>query len=90
MVIILFIVASTIVLAFEHPLDDPKSFKLFIINKLDIALTGIFSIEAILKIITAGFWFNGKTSYLRDNWNILDFIIIVLAGLGMAVSAELQ
>lgn len=32
--------------------------------------------ECILKIIAMGFLFN-KNSYLRDGWNILDFIIVI-------------
>lgn len=32
----------------------------------------------VLKIIGMGFIFN-KQSYLRDYWNILDFVIVVTA-----------
>lgn len=34
--------------------------------------------EAILKIIMLGFVF-GKGTYLRDKWNILDFLIVVIS-----------
>lgn len=30
-----------------------------------------------VKILGLGFIFNGKKSYLRDIWNILDFIIVM-------------
>ena len=43
-------------------------------------MTGIFTVEALFKIIALGFLFNGQKSYLRDPWNFLDFII-VLSGL---------
>jgi voltage-gated sodium channel type XI alpha len=36
----------------------------------------IFIIEAILKIIAKGFILN-KQSYLRDPWNVVDFIIAI-------------
>jgi hypothetical protein len=36
----------------------------------------IFVIEAIIKIIAKGLVF-GKETYLRDPWNILDFIIVI-------------
>lgn len=38
-------------------------------------ITGIFIFEAVSKIIVLGFVM-GKDSYLRDPWNILDFIIV--------------
>ena len=41
--------------------------------------TGIFVVEAIIKIIAAGFLFNYKGSYLRNMWNIVDFIVVVSA-----------
>lgn len=48
-----------------------------IIGIIDYITTAIFTIEAMLKIIALGFLFNGKRSYLRDSWNILDFTIVV-------------
>jgi hypothetical protein len=41
-----------------------------------LVLTAVFCIEASLKIIAFGFIFNGKESYLRDSWNIIDWIIV--------------
>lgn len=32
-----------------------------------------------MRIFTFGFLLNGKTSYLRNPWNMLDFIIIILS-----------
>lgn len=43
---------------------------------MDLVFSSVFIIEAILKIISLGFLFNGKTSYLRDWWNVLDFLIV--------------
>ena len=37
---------------------------------------GIFSVEALLKIVALGFVMN-KGSYLRSVWNNLDFIVVV-------------
>jgi hypothetical protein len=44
---------------------------------MDQYLTGFFSIEALIKIITCGFLFNGKKSYLRSGWNLIDFIVVL-------------
>ena len=42
---------------------------------INVVTTGIFIVEAIVKIIASGFLFNYKGSYLRNGWNILDFIV---------------
>ena len=46
---------------------------------LDAIITGIFCIEAMIKIITMGFIFNGRKSYLLQLWNLLDFSIVMLS-----------
>ena len=89
-VIILLILVSTATLAFEHPLEDPNSEKMQILEKIDIAMTVVFSLEAVLKIITSGFLFNGKKSYLLDTWNMLDFIIVVLSIVSLNITADIS
>ena len=60
------------------------------LKRIDLALTCAFAIEAILKIITTGFWFNGSKSYLRDSWNILDFSIVVFSSLGLIMRTDFK
>ncbi|XP_062522995.1 muscle calcium channel subunit alpha-1-like [Corticium candelabrum] len=53
--------------------------------KLEVAewvFLGIFTIEALLKIVAEGFMFV-RHAYLRSIWNILDFIVIVLGYLDL-------
>ena len=45
-------------------------------ERIDLAVTIFFSLEALMKIIALGF-FMEKGSYLRDNWQVLDFVIVV-------------
>jgi len=40
-------------------------------------MTGVFTLELLAKVIACGFLFNGKGSYLRNFWNVMDFIIII-------------
>ena len=87
--IILLIIFSTITLAFEHPLDDPNSEKMEVLKKIDMAMTGIFCLEAALKIITFGFMMNGRGSYLLDSWNMLDFLIVVISVISLTVDANI-
>ena len=89
-VIILLILVSTITLAFEHPMEDPNSEMMEILKKIDIGMTAIFSLEALLKIITSGFLLNGKKSYLRDAWNMLDFTIVILSIVSLNITADIS
>lgn len=73
------IIISSIELALENPLNDPNGQMQTVLFYIDLATTIVFSVEAILKIIVFGFTLNGKTSYLRNPWNMLDFIIVLLS-----------
>ena len=78
-IILIFIGISTILLALENPLNDPEGNLMDILYYLDITMTIIFLIEAMLKIIVYGLVINGKNSYLRNGWNIMDFVIVAFS-----------
>ena len=44
-------------------------------------MTGLFIVECMLKVIVDGFACNGRTSYIASNWNKVDFMIILVAGI---------
>ncbi|XP_041133885.1 voltage-dependent R-type calcium channel subunit alpha-1E isoform X1 [Polyodon spathula] len=71
------IIANCIVLALEQhlPGDDrtPMSKRL---EKTEPYFIGIFCLEAGIKVIALGFVFH-KGSYLRNGWNVMDFIVIL-------------
>ena len=77
-VILGFIVISSIALAIDSPLLNPESTFAISLVYMDYALTAIFSIEMMLKVIALGFWMD-EGSYLRNSWNILDFIVVVIS-----------
>ena len=77
--ILVFIILSSIHLVLDSPLIDPTGNLHKVLFYVDISLTLIFVIEGILKIIAFGFIFNGKESYIRNAWNIIDFVIILLS-----------
>ena len=62
-------------LAIDDPLSNSTN---TVIDDIDLTFLVLYTIEMCLKIIGHGFFFN-KGAYLRDAWNILDFIIIVTA-----------
>lgn len=89
-IILTLIVISTITLALETPLDNPKGTKIRILGYIDLFMTVAFTFEALVKIIGLGFMINGKPSYIRDPWNILDFVIVFSALLGIIAGDAIE
>ncbi|XP_059196371.1 voltage-dependent R-type calcium channel subunit alpha-1E [Centropristis striata] len=83
------IIANCIVLALEQhlPGEDktPMSKRL---EKTEPYFIGMFCFEAGIKIIALGFVFH-KGSYLRNGWNVMDFIV-VLSGILAAAGTHLN
>lgn len=66
-------------------LDDnppPESLKGQMIAYSENIFNGIFVTELTLKVIAMGFW-GHPNSYLRDPWNRLDFVVVVLGLVGL-------
>uniref|UniRef100_A0A8C7HV62 Voltage-dependent N-type calcium channel subunit alpha n=1 Tax=Oncorhynchus kisutch TaxID=8019 RepID=A0A8C7HV62_ONCKI len=81
------IIANCIVLALEQHL--PASDKTPMSERLDDTepyFIAIFCFEAGIKIIALGFAFH-KGSYLRNGWNVMDFVV-VLTGMLATVGAD--
>ena len=82
------IIISSIALAFENPLNDPDSTLSRILINTDIVMTIIFAVEVIIKVISHGLLLNGKQSYLREVWNILDFIVVIIAVISLSLPSD--
>lgn len=67
------IIANSVVMALEDPTDGNTSNFFYV---LDFIFLALYTAEMILKICGLGFIYP-KGSYLRDSWNILDFIIVI-------------
>ncbi|XP_048022435.1 voltage-dependent N-type calcium channel subunit alpha-1B isoform X7 [Megalobrama amblycephala] len=81
------IIANCIVLALEQHL--PAMDKTPMSERLDDTepyFIGIFCFEAGIKIIALGFVFH-KGSYLRNGWNVMDFVV-VLTGILTTVGSQ--
>lgn len=64
---------NSLVMMTEDPadLDPPEHYAL-----IDNVFLGLYSIEMVLKILGLGFIF-GEKAYLKNSWNILDFVIVL-------------
>ena len=79
------IVISSIKLIVEtYTFNEPLLEEIF--SDIDIILTLFFLSEFILKSISSGFLFD-KGTYLKDNWNILDFFIIIISLVDLLISS---
>uniref|UniRef100_A0A8C2PVW9 Voltage-dependent P/Q-type calcium channel subunit alpha-1A n=1 Tax=Cyprinus carpio TaxID=7962 RepID=A0A8C2PVW9_CYPCA len=83
------IIANCIVLALEQHLPDgdktPMSERL---EDTEPYFIGIFCFESGIKILALGFAFH-KGSYLRNGWNVMDFVV-VLTGILSTVGTDLD
>ena len=67
---------------------NPTTIKIISIFALfDSVFTGIFITECVFKVISIGFIWE-ETTYLRDGWNQLDFIIVVFSILELILSGS--
>lgn len=81
--ILILICISTLTLAFETPLDNPKGLKVTILTYIDYVMSSFFYCECLTKVFAMGFIACGKDSYIRNPWNILDFTIVLSALVSM-------
>ncbi|CAI2366067.1 unnamed protein product [Moneuplotes crassus] len=78
------IVLNSIFMAMEDPTNESSNSDFEVLDNVFLAL---YTIEMILKILGQGFIFPPK-SYLRESWNILDFIIVISGYLPMFLSSN--
>ena len=74
-VTLLVIVLNSVVLAISDP---TKASQGNWIDESEMVFLVLYSMEMGLKIMGLGMVLN-KGSYLRDSWNVLDFVIVVRA-----------
>jgi Ion transport protein len=86
--IIMVIITSSIQLALDKPNLNPNSKEKTVLYWIDISAILIFTLEFSFKTIAYGFVFNGRDSYLRDFWNILDFIVLLFSYLCLTRIAD--
>lgn len=76
-VIIVIISLSSIKLIVEtYTLNNQDVTNIF--YYIDIVFTLCFITEFLIKAINSGFWIE-KSTYLKDSWNVIDFLIIIIS-----------
>lgn len=72
------IIVSSIVLAIDNPLRDPDSTMGRALAAVELVTTILFTVEFLLKVCASGFYFM-PLAYLRDPWNVLDFVVVLVS-----------
>ena len=57
------------------------------VESSELVFTILFTIEMVVKMVAMGFFWD-KGSYLRDPWNWLDFIVVVMGYVSMLPGVE--
>jgi len=78
-IILVLILMSTILLTLDSPLDNPNGTRAYVLDVLDSIMTVLFIIELLIKVIVFGFACNGSLSYIRNSWNVMDGLIVLLS-----------
>merc|ERR550514_30665 len=76
--ILVCICVSSVLMAFGNPLYDPGDWDQQILALANKAFTVIFTMEMVMKVVASGLLF-GRKPYLRNPWNVLDGIIVVVS-----------
>ena len=58
------------------------------LQALDYFFVGAFTLEMVLKILAHGLIVPHPTAYLRDPWNVLDGVIVVVALVSLSPQGE--
>ena len=67
---------NSILLANYDHSKKPSSKYNYLLNQIELGFSSFFVLECIMKIVAMGFvW--GKETYLKNYWNIMDFLIVV-------------
>ena len=77
-VITAIIILSSICLALDNPLLDPETWRVKVLFNINIVFTIIFTLEMIAKILAYGFILSSN-AYLKNAWNLLDFIVVMIS-----------
>jgi len=76
--ILVCIVINSVLLAVQQHRAPPSNPVNKVCSVIDAILTWVFIMECGLKVLAMGLILDSKT-YLRDPWNILDFVVVISA-----------
>eukprot|EP00434_Breviolum_minutum_P026450 symbB.v1.2.023384.t1/scaffold2106.1/size89218/3 len=82
--ILVCILVSCIGMASDSPLADPKATLTQVIRGGDYLFAVLFGAEMVIKLIAFGLIWS-QNAYLKDGWNILDGVVVIVSIVDLAV-----
>lgn len=58
-----------------------------VLDKIDVGFSIVFLLECIVKITAMGF-ITHKKAYIRDPWNVMDFLIVIISVVSFAPGVD--
>jgi len=80
-VVLAIVLVNCVILAIDPGQSDA-------FDALETFFIASFTLEMVLKWIAMGFAWNGSHSYIRDPWNVLDFVVVILSYLSYVDGIE--
>ena len=84
--VIVLIFLNCVTMALDEPGLDPDSSRKRWLDVVDVFFTIAFTVEMCIRIIAFGFA-ESPDAYIKDNWNRLDFVIVVVSWVDYLASA---
>ena len=72
------ILVSMVLLMLDNPLNNPLSDNTQSLSRIDFAVTILFALEALVRIIALGFYhtsLQGRKAYIKHGSNQIDFFV---------------
>eukprot|EP00931_Biecheleriopsis_adriatica_P119863 TRINITY_DN9503_c0_g1_i1.p1 TRINITY_DN9503_c0_g1~~TRINITY_DN9503_c0_g1_i1.p1 ORF type:complete len:1886 (-),score=426.27 TRINITY_DN9503_c0_g1_i1:127-5784(-) len=85
--ILLCILISSVCMAIDTPLNNPKDPLVKIIRDADQVFAIIFIIEMAIKLLALGLIWS-EEAYLRSAWNVLDCVVVIVSIINMGSSSS--
>ena len=74
-IVIVVILVNCVFLAMMEPTKGDEEGRNALVNSTEGVFTGLFLAELVIKVVAMGFFLD-DLSYMRDGWNIMDFIVV--------------
>ncbi|RHY27728.1 hypothetical protein DYB32_006570, partial [Aphanomyces invadans] len=78
-IVLAVVLASCVMSALEISDTADATFYLW----ADVVISSLFFVEMTMKIVAQGFLFTGRYAYMRNGWNVLDFVVAITSMLAI-------
>merc|ERR550534_2056663 len=87
--VLLLIIANSFILAIQNHRAGTEAWEYQLLNDTELGFLTLFGLELVVKVIAMGFCMDPR-SYLRDEWNWLDMVVVVSGVLMIALRDQTE